>query len=187
MKTGAGARRRELVTQGEYRVTGDSRISYASILGSCVATCLYDPDMRVGGMNHFLLPGENRSGSGSDMRYGVHLMELLINGLMTQGGRRARFKAKIFGGARVMPGLSDVGATNARFAESFLKHEGIEIAASDLGGTRGRRLEFHPTTGQARLIYIDNDHEPAPKLPPRRAAPVPAPSAFGDIELFSRD
>lgn len=187
MKGDEGRRRRELVTQGEYRVTTDSGISYASILGSCVATCLYDPEIGVGGMNHFLLPGENRDGAASDMRYGVHLMELLINGVMSQGGRRARFKAKIFGGARVMPGLSDVGATNSRFAEAFLKHEGIEIAASDLGGSRGRRIEFHPTTGLARLIYIASDWKPLATPPPRRRAPSPAPAAAGDIELFDRD
>lgn len=171
------------MTQGEYRVTGDEAVEYTSIIGSCVATCLFDPEAGVGGMNHFLLPGEDRVGDGGKERYGVHLMELLINGVMALGGRRSRFQAKIFGGARVVRGLSDVGATNATFATRFLKHEGIEVVASDLGGHRGRRVEFTPGTGRARIAYIANDWEAAPARPQRQLAPAPS----GEIELFDHD
>ena len=68
------------VIQGEYQVTTDPDVVLSTILGSCVAACLRDPVAGVGGMNHFLLPGDGgQSGGGESARYGVHLMELLIN------------------------------------------------------------------------------------------------------------
>lgn len=178
----AQARRREPVIQGEVRVTVDSGVVFTTILGSCVATCLYDAGVGVGGMNHFLLPGDAGPRHGAVERYGVHLMELLVNGLMALGGRRARLEAKIFGGARVVRGLSDVGAANAAFAERFLRHEGISIAGADLGGTLGRRIEFEPTNGRVRMVYITGA-PPIVTPPPFRARRDPAPVA-GEIELF---
>ena len=89
-----------------------------TILGSCVAACIRDPVAGVGGMNHFLLPGsaEAMAGGGDATRYGVHLMELLINGLLKQGARRDRLEAKIFGGAKTIATFSNVGEQNAAFA-----------------------------------------------------------------------
>ena len=72
-----------------------------TLLGSCIAACLFDPVAGVGGMNHFLLPGTVGQTEGCT-RYGVHAMELLINDIMKLGGDRRRLKAKVFGGAQVM-------------------------------------------------------------------------------------
>jgi chemotaxis protein CheD len=84
--------RRVHIIQGEYKVLSDPDAVLSTILGSCVAACLRDPIAGVGGMNHFLLPGNASSPSsgGDATRYGVHLMELLINGLLKQGARRDR-------------------------------------------------------------------------------------------------
>ena len=117
-----------------------------TLLGSCVAACIRDPVAGVGGMNHFLLPGEEARTHGQDAeRYGDYLMELLINGLMQQGAERERLEAKLFGGARMMRGLSDIGKKNAEFAERYLRHEGISVVGKDLGGERGRRLQYWPS------------------------------------------
>ena len=71
-------------------------------------------------MNHFLLPGEDRALARSEAeRYGVHLMELLVNGLMKQGAHRDRLQAKLFGGARMMRGLSDIGKQERRIRRAF--------------------------------------------------------------------
>ena len=106
-------------------------------------------------MNHFLLPGEDgRSHDHEAERYGDYLMELLINGLMKQGAHRDRLEAKLFGGARMMGGLSDIGKKNAEFAERYLEHEGIAVVGKDLGGERGRRLQYWPVSGRARQAYV---------------------------------
>lgn len=81
-------------------------------------------------------------------------MELLINALLRRGADRRRLRAKLFGGARMIAGLSDIGEANARFAEEFCRRENIPCIASSLGGAKGRRIQFWPTTGQARQQLI---------------------------------
>ena len=87
-------------------------VALTTILGSCVAACMRDSRAGVGGMNHFLLPGA-LVGKAEGVERGVHAMELLINALLQAGAKRDRLEAKIFGGARMMKNLSDIGAKNA--------------------------------------------------------------------------
>lgn len=170
------------VIQGEFAVSDDPRVVLTTILGSCVATCIWDPVIGVGGMNHFLLPGEKERG-GDLMRYGVNAMELLINGLLQRNASRARLQAKCFGGAHVINNLSDVGAQNASFALRFLEAEKIPCAAQSLGGDKARRVRFWPSTGRAGQLLIDGA---APELRAvTRARPEPPPNpAAGSIEFF---
>lgn len=169
------------VIQGEFGVSDDPSVVFTTILGSCVATCMWDGIAGVGGMNHFLLPGE-RDGGSDLMRYGVNAMELLINGLLQKGAARARLQAKLFGGAHVINNLADVGAQNAEFATRFLNAEGITCAASSLGGERARRVRFWPTSGRAGQMMIDAAMPEVMRTERARAAP--APSAAGSVELF---
>ena len=170
------------VVQGQYRVSTERDVVMTTILGSCVATCMWDPVAEVGGMNHFLLPGDEDVNSGL-VKYGVNAMELLINGLLQKGASRKQLRAKLFGGARVLRSLSDnIGAKNGAFAERFLRTEGIECVAQSLGGDRARRIRFSPTTGRAGQLLLDaNAAEPAVVERPAPAAPGEAP---GSIELF---
>jgi chemotaxis protein CheD len=170
---------RKHVLEGQFHVTDDPDLVLATVLGSCVAACLRDPVARIGGMNHFLLPGDgDRVQSGDVERYGVHLMELLVNGLMSRGAQRGRLEAKLFGGAKTIFKSSDVGAMNANFAEHFLKNEGITIIGRSLGGKSGRRVEYWPVSGRARQISIGEAGIPV-------APPVPVvPMHDGDLELF---
>src|SRR4051812_2754025 len=98
----------------------------STLLGSCIAVCLHDPVARVGGMNHFLLgePGRDERVPGNDKpRYGVHAMELLINGMRAKGAVRGRLRAQVYGGANVVPALGPIGSNNAAFARRFLATE----------------------------------------------------------------
>jgi len=170
------------VVQGEYKIVGDDDAVLSTILGSCVATCLHDPVARVGGMNHFLLPGDANSTAADGMKYGVNAMELLINGLLQRGASRARLQAKLFGGAHVMQGLSDIGEKNGAFARKFLQTEGIQIVSASLGGDRARRVRYWPATGRASQLVLDKaDVFTAEREAPRK--PVVAPDA-GALELF---
>ena len=174
------AERRIHVVQGEFAVTADPDTVLTTILGSCVAACMSDPVAGVGGMNHFLLPGEDSDDTDS-LRYGVHAMELLVNGLLKLGARRGRLEAKLFGGARVVRGLSDVGRQNAEFAERFLRNEGIQSAGGDLGGQCARRIQFWAADGRARQLLI---HGEDPVLEPARPEPPRPPAGSGDLQLF---
>lgn len=166
------------VVQGDYAISRDPDTTLSTILGSCVAVCLFDPKNRVGGMNHFLLPTD-RGESGRNIRYGAHAMELLINELMKSGGQRANFQAKIFGGARMIGSLGDIGGANAVFAREFLAREGIACLSESVGGTSARRLQFVPTTGAARQMLVGNVDTVPATVPPR-----PQAAKAADITLF---
>lgn len=182
MMSAAVADRKIHIIQGEFYVTTDPSVMVTTVLGSCVAACLRDPLAGIGGMNHFLLPGDlDRSSATEAERYGVHLMELLVNGLLQQGARRERLEAKLFGGARTMRGLSDIGKLNASFADRFLRNEGIKRVGGSLGGEQGRRIQYWPVSGRARQSLMAG-HE-AFAAPPKAVAPV-ASSNAGELELF---
>jgi chemotaxis protein CheD len=134
-----------------------------------VAACVRDVDAGIGGMNHFLLPGD---ASTDGLRYGVQSMELLINALLRAGARRDRLEAKLFGGARIVAGLSDIGAQNVKFAQRFLADEGIPYAGGSLGGT-----------GRARQTFIGEGESGVVEAERRRPMPVVEP-ASGALELF---
>jgi chemotaxis protein CheD len=166
------------VLQGELRISADPADVLSTILGSCVAVCMWDPLARVGGMNHFLLP--DGTGRGSDtIKYGTHAMELLINGLLRSGAARSRLQAKLFGGAQMVTQFRDIGAGNIRFARDFLRTEGIPCISESLGGTEARRIRFWATTGQVRMLSVPRQED----VPVRRPAAAPAASA-SDITLF---
>lgn len=167
------------VLQGEFRISREADAVLSTILGSCVAVCLWDAEAGIGGMNHFLLPFGPKAAASEPERYGVHAMELLINGLLKAGSARSRLQAKLFGGARVSTALSDIGQTNARFARAFLSAEGIPCRAESLGGTSARRVLFRPTTGQAHQMLV-----PETKLDPEALRPGPTAPRAAAIELF---
>lgn len=173
---------KKTIFQGDYFVSKDPNLMISTILGSCVAACLFDPIARIGGMNHFLLPGETTTRKNHvDHSLGVHLMELLINGLLVQGADRHRLQAKLFGGARTIKGLADIGARNASFAQEFLVREEITLLPGSLGGANGRRVEFWPTTGRARQSFMaSTDPELMTSLSKK---PAPAIKS-SDVELF---
>jgi chemotaxis protein CheD len=147
--------RRVHVGQGSHQVSGDPAVVFSTILGSCVAACIRDPVMGIGGMNHFLLP-EAPGGGAGDRRYGAQAMELLINGLLALGARRDRLEAKVFGGARMIASFNDIGGANAEFVRRFLLEDGIPIISQSLGGTLARRIHFTPSTGAAAQHLVQD-------------------------------
>lgn len=176
------AEHRVHIIQGEFLVSADPNVVVTTILGSCVAACIRDPLAGVGGVNHFLLPGKTPSANGEpDERMGVHLMELLVNGLLKAGASRDRLEAKLFGGARTVKGLSDVGAHNIEFARRFLKNERITFVGGDTGGDLGRRIQYWPVSGRARQVLL-SDRATQTQIHKKIATPVV--QNAGELELF---
>jgi chemotaxis protein CheD len=135
-----------------------THLKITTLLGSCVAACLYDPAARIGGMNHILLPGRMQAGDdGLATRYGVHAMELLINRIMKLGGEKQNLRAKVFGGAKMLAfgaGVVDVAEMNSEFILEFLKHERIALEAYRLGGDSAVTVWFEPVTGKVMIRRI---------------------------------
>ena len=167
------------VMQGEHQVSSAPDVVLSTVLGSCVAVCLWDDVAGLGGMNHFLLPFGPKAAAETPERYGVHAMEILINALLKAGARRNRLQAKLFGGAQLSATLSDIGQSNARFAKEFLATEDIPCLAESLGGTSARRVLFRPRTGNVRQLLVSDTNVEPPVSVAARAPPRPA-----SIELF---
>jgi chemotaxis protein CheD len=146
------------ILPGEYYVSrADEAIS--TVLGSCISACVRDPVKNVGGMNHFMLPEDASTGPnnwldpaiGLATRYGTYAMESLVNDLLKLGATRERLEIKVFGGGRVLSGMTDVGARNIAFVRNFLQLEGYHIIAEDLGGTQPRKVVYFPISGRVKL------------------------------------
>src|ERR1700694_156612 len=112
------ADRKITIIKGEYRISSSPNVVLSTLLGSCVAMCLHDPISGIGGMNHFLLPGTEGTSSddSNSLRYGAYSMELLVNNLLAHGAKRHQLRAKLFGGAKMLSGLTDLGSRNAEFS-----------------------------------------------------------------------
>jgi chemotaxis receptor (MCP) glutamine deamidase CheD len=166
--------------------TSKKPVVMRTILGSCVAVCLYDPSVPAGGMNHILLPGSYLDGRCT--RLGVYAMELLINELMKLGGDRRRFVAKAFGGANVMRGLktATIGDDNAEFVRKFLAAERIPMVAERLGGNHAVEISFSTDSGKAVVRSVDGSQ--LPKLiraeDSYRLSRLAETNSFGEITLF---
>lgn len=126
----------------------------STVLGSCISACVFDTAAKIGGMNHFMLPGRidpdnfiyTKTG-----RYGMYAMELLIGNLIKLGGERKNFRAKVFGGSNVLNFREtdgDIPNSNIQFVKKFLELEQIPVLAMDVGGFVGRKIFFFTDTGK---------------------------------------
>ena len=173
-----------------YAASGNGAIT--TVLGSCVSSCLWDPVTGIGGMNHFMLPGDAANASSpwaASARFGVYAMEVLINDMIRIGADRRRLVAKVFGGARLLAGFGtlDVGARNCEFVVEFLRVEGIPILAQDLHDVCPRKLHFFPATGKVqlkRLHLLPNDT--VQRRDREYLSHLDVGAGGGDIEIFSR-
>jgi chemotaxis protein CheD len=119
-----------------------------TVLGSCVSVCVWDPVLRSGGINHFVLPRDFEG------RRGTHCGDVavreLLSGMRALGSRPTCLRAKVFGGAAVLnigqPGTS-VGEQNVRIALDWLHRERIPVVAQVTGGSQGLRICFDTASG----------------------------------------
>lgn len=133
-------------------------IALATVLGSCVAACIWDPITRIGGMNHFML-ADGRHSARDSMRYGGFAMDTLIRHVLAAGALSHSLQAKVFGGGQVLRRLShnDIGGDNARFVLAYLQEQDIPVTAQDLGDICPRKLYFFPDTGRVLLRRLPSD------------------------------
>lgn len=173
------------VLPGEYFVSSDDLL-IMTVLGSCIAACIWDNKLRIGGMNHFMLPdGDGADGSG---RYGSYAMELLINEMIKLGARRETMQAKVFGGGAVMAGFTtmNVGERNTRFVLDYLATERIPVVSQDVLDIHPRKVCFFPVTGKALVKRLAHSHPESLVVEERRgnAALVAKSNAGGSVDLF---
>ncbi|VAW26527.1 Chemotaxis protein CheD [hydrothermal vent metagenome] len=128
-----------------------------TLLGSCVAVCLYDRRQQFGGMNHFMLPLWNGNGLASP-KYGNIAILQLVQKMESLGSNRSDLVAKVFGGASVLDVRTDlfnVGERNVDISMSELNTLKIRVVASSVKGDKARKIIFNTFTGEVRQKYIE--------------------------------
>ncbi len=174
---------------GEYYVTTQSMV-LVTVLGSCVAACIRDQDLGIGGMNHFMLPEsvhEADNPLSASARYGTYAMELLINELIKLGARRNKLQAKVFGGGNVLRGFTatNVGERNAAFVLEYLKTEKIPVLAQDLIDIHPRKVYFFPKDGRVMVRKLRSLHNSTiMKREGDYSRRLRSDGVAGDVELF---
>ena len=121
----------------------------STVLGSCVAVCLWDRVVRRGGMNHMMLPFWNGEGLATP-KYGNIAMEKLLSKVLSIGCHREHLVAKVFGGANVSgTGLEVfmIGDRNVTLALQMLEDFRIPVVAKDVGGRVGRKIIMNSESG----------------------------------------
>jgi chemotaxis protein CheD len=132
-----------------------------TILGSCVAVCIFDPVRALGGMNHYMLPLWNGNELESP-KYGNVAIDKLISKILILGCKPRNLIAKVFGGSEVLSNQNNtqfhIGRGNIEIAMEILQDKKIPVVSSSLGGKFGRKIVFRTHTGEVRHLYIKNEH-----------------------------
>lgn len=130
--------------------------SIHTILGSCVAVCLYDKTHKSGGLNHYMLPFWNGDGLATP-KYGNIAIRKLAEAMQNLGSRREQLIAKVFGGAEVLSAHNhsfNIGQKNINLAFEILQELRIPVVAQSVGGKLGRKIVFNTTSGEIVQRYV---------------------------------
>ncbi|TSE36673.1 Chemoreceptor glutamine deamidase CheD [Tepidimonas fonticaldi] len=172
------------VLPGEFFVS-DEDLLIMTVLGSCIAACIWDSRLRIGGMNHFMLP---EGGADTSGRYGSYAMELLINELIKRGSTREYMQAKVFGGGAVISGMTsmNVGERNTQFVLDYLATERIPVVSKDVMDIYPRKVVFFPVTGKAMVKRLAHAHPETLETQERQgtATRLAQSNAGGTVDLF---
>jgi len=147
--------RKFFLQNGQFTIA-TTPVLIATVLGSCVAVCLWDKKKKIGGMNHYLLPGSEEDSAGNADR-GFTAVKMLIRSLLNRGVDKTDLEAKVFGGCNSLyqqNDLFEIGKRNVDIAKKILKEHDIPIAASDTGGQFGRKIIFNTGTGKVRVRLL---------------------------------
>jgi chemotaxis protein CheD len=177
---------------GEYYVTRHGEM-VTTVLGSCVSACVRDARLKIGGMNHFMLPLDGSQGSSAwgavasaATRYGNVAMERLINDILKLGGRREDLELKLVGGGRVLAEMTtDIGARNIQFVRDYVRDEGFQVLGEDLGDVFARKVVYFPESGRIRVRKLNAHSDQSLAQRERQyLTELDTKPVEGDIELF---
>jgi chemotaxis receptor (MCP) glutamine deamidase CheD/FixJ family two-component response regulator len=147
---------RVFILPGEYFISKQPHL-ISTLLGSCVAVCLYSPQHKFGGMNHYMLPtSPTRERSG---KYGDYANSKLFEFFERTVGSLAGLQAIVSGGANVIAAGSagsHIGQKNLEIARGMLKERGIPIIKENLGGTVGLKLHYQNWDNRLTVERMDN-------------------------------
>ena len=176
------------ILPGQYYVTINDEM-IVTVLGSCVAACIRDKKMGIGGMNHFMLPlsasDEDKGKISNAERYGNYAMEHMINDILKNGGQRENLEVKIFGGGKIIQNMTNVGQKNIDFVRQYIQTENLTLLTEDVGDICPRKVVYFPRTGKAMVKRLRSLHnETLIEREQDYLKDIDQKPVGGDIELF---
>jgi chemotaxis protein CheD len=146
---------------GQLVVTRDA-MEITTLLGSCVSVCLFDSIRKIAGMNHFLLPVNEKNNSDLE-KYGDSSLTLMLEKILSMGSKKNDLEAKVFGGGEILiyENLNfNIGKKNITLALDFIKDHEIRLATKVVGGMLGARIIFNTVTGNVTHKYLTSSELP---------------------------
>lgn len=181
------------ILPGQFYVSRQGEI-ISTVLGSCIAACIRDRYLNIGGMNHFMLPTTGMNTDAKDwrldkaslpLRYGEWAMEFLINEILKNGGKKQNLEVKIFGGGKILNNMMDIGQRNILFVLEFLAREELEIVAQDVGDDCPRKVLYFSDSGKVKLKRLRSIHNRTiEEREQKYIKEINIEPVQGDIELF---
>lgn len=176
------------ISPGDYYITDQKEI-ITTVLGSCISACIRDTRLKIGGMNHFMIPVKcphtSHPEQDMDTRYGTYAMEHLINDIYKYGGNRKYLEIKLFGAGNVLVGSGNVGMKNIKFVRDFIHTEGYKIHSENLGGDNPRKINYCPVTGKVMMKKLASTNIAAIQREERKLQEkVESSTVAGEIDLF---
>jgi len=127
----------------------------SGVLGSCVSVCLFDRELKIGGMNNFRFPFIKEKNMATAV-YGNVATLALIRMMLNEGSEIKNLEAQILGGAynsELSP--QNIGKENILTAKKILTREGVRIASEDVGGEKGRKVIFNTSNNEIAVMKVD--------------------------------
>lgn len=135
-----------------YIYVASKPVLISSVLGSCVAVCIFDRQRKWGGVSHFLFPKAGRKRRPTP-QYGNLAIQALARLLRKQGSLVENLEAQIFGGGKQsLEDSSNIGRRNVKIARKILKNYEIPLISEDIGGVKGRRILYHTATNEVIVM-----------------------------------
>jgi len=127
----------------------------STVVGSCIAVCVFDRQQKIGGMSHFQFP-VIRNPEHATACYGNVALFTLINLMINEGSKFEHLEAQILGGA-YHPEVSNenIGLENIKIAKKVLTKKKIRIVSEDVGGEKGRKIIFNTNTNELAVVKVD--------------------------------
>jgi len=147
--------RQRIVGIAEMQVSAEeSEVLVTYSLGSCIGLAIYDPQARVGGMLHYMLPDSSLDPSKAREKPGMFAdtgIPLLFKTAYTMGLEKRRARVIVVGGAQILDdsGYFNIGKRNYAMLRKILWRNNVLIDVEDVGGNTNRTLYLEVGTGRA--------------------------------------
>ena len=150
------------VSPGGLYITDQDEV-ISTVLGSCITVCAHDVARGIGGMNHFMVPGDAEELSNNNqeelLRLGIYSLPYLFEQLYSLGAQKNSLEVKVFGGGAIISTTGDVGKANIDFAMQYIRSNELNLVSYDVGGKLPRKVNYMPVTGQVYMKRLRALHK----------------------------